>query len=100
MMDKDNIKKSMNLISDVNFTDEEYNKIYEKFKLFLGNKQVNDISKILDNQSVSDSATLSQILKDLKKSLDMETLEELTQIIINNEDLVNFIQDIFLDKLI
>ncbi|MFW6311117.1 MAG: hypothetical protein ACOC1K_02655 [Nanoarchaeota archaeon] len=100
MINKENLKKSINLISDIDFTDEEYEKLYEKFENTLEDNEINQIFERINVDQLCSTSSLTEILKRLKKEIDIDTMEKLKKLLVNNEDLINFIQDLFLDKLI
>ncbi|MFO8019347.1 MAG: hypothetical protein R6U96_11980 [Promethearchaeia archaeon] len=100
MINKENLKKSINLMSDIDFDDYEFENLYKKFEDLLGENQIKEIFEQIELDPSFNSSSLSEILKYLEKNMDIEELERLKKLIIDNENLVNFIQDLFLDKLI
>lgn len=100
MLKKDSLNQSIEIISDVNFEEEDFEKIFEKFKFILDNSDVkNIIERILDLSELENENDLKQIMKKLSKTLSLQELNLMLEKVIKNEQFVDFIQDLFLEKL-
>jgi len=97
---KDSINQSIELISELNLTEEDYEKIFENFKLILKNPEVKKIfGTISEISEIDNDSDLNLLMKKLSNHLSLNDLNFLLEKIIKNEELVDFIQDLFLEKL-
>ena len=97
---KDAISKSIDIISDIKLSEDDYNNIFEQFKGILNNNEIDEILKIIsriprDNEIID----LKTILKNLAINIPLNDLNSLLNKIIKNEKFINYIQDLFLEKL-
>ena len=98
---KDSLKQSIELISELNLNDDDYAKIFEKFKLMLNNSEMKEtIKKISGIREIEKENDLKTIMKTLINKIRLSDLNQLLGNIVKNEDLIDFIQDLFLEKLI
>ncbi len=99
-INKETINQSIELISEINLTEEDYKDIFEKFKLILKNPEVKKIFETIPEISeINDDIDMNSLMKKLSNHLSLNELNFLLEKIIKNEDLVDFIQDLFLEKL-
>ena len=98
---KKSLEQSIELISELKFDEEDYNNIFEKFKEHLKISK-NDIlyQRISGLKDLENERELTNIMKKLVNILNIEELNTLLREIVKNEDFVDFIQDLFLEKLI
>ncbi|TFG14540.1 MAG: hypothetical protein EU535_03195 [Promethearchaeota archaeon] len=98
---KKSLEQSIELISELKFDEEDYDTIFEKFKDHL-KKSKNDklYQRISEFKDLENERELPNIMKKLVKNLNIEELNTLLREIVKNEDFVDFIQDLFLEKLI
>ncbi len=97
---KDSINQSIELISELNLNEEDYEKIYENFKLILKNPEIKKIfGTISEISEIDNDSDLNLLMKKLSNHLSLNDLNFLLEKIIKNEELVDFIQDLFLEKL-
>ncbi|TFG23919.1 MAG: hypothetical protein EU529_05835 [Promethearchaeota archaeon] len=98
---KDSLNQSIELISELNLNDEDYEKIFEKFKLMLNNSEMKEaIKKFSGVREIEKENDLKTIMKTLINKIRLSDLNQLLGNIVKNEDLIDFIQDLFLEKLI
>ena len=98
---KDSLNQSIELISELNLNDDDYAKIFEKFKLMLNNSEMKEtIKKISGIREIEKENDLKTIMKTLINKIRLSDLNQLLGNIVKNEDLIDFIQDLFLEKLI
>lgn len=98
---KDSLNQSIELISELNLNDDDYEKIFEKFKIMLNNVEMKEaIKKILGIREIEKENDLKAIMKKLTNKIRLSDLNQLLGNIVKNEDLIDFIQDLFLEKLI
>ena len=98
---KDSLNQSIELISELNLNDDDYEKIFEKFKLMLNNSEMKEAIKELSGiREIEKENDLKTIMKTLTNKIRLSDLNQLLGNIVKNEDLIDFIQDLFLEKLI
>jgi len=98
---KDSLNQSIELISELNLNDDDYEKIFEKFKLMLNNSEMKEaIKKFSGIREIEKENDLKKIMKTLTNKIRLSDLNQLLGNIVKNEDLIDFIQDLFLEKLI
>ena len=101
MIDKKTLEQSINLISELKLSQKDYEKIYEKFKKLLEQKKIeNIINNISDTPTIQNEEDFQRIMEIISDKAKITDLQDLLKKIIKNEDLVDFIQDLFLEKLI
>ena len=100
ILTKETINQSIELISELNLTEEDYEKVFENFKLILKNPEVKKIfGTISEISEINNDSDLNLLMKKLSNHLSLNDLNFLLEKIIKNEELVDFIQDLFLEKL-
>ena len=98
---KDSLNQSIELISELNLNDDDYEKIFEKFKLMLNNSEMKEaIKRFSGIREIEKENDLKTIMKTLTNKIRLSDLNQLLGNIVKNEDLIDFIQDLFLEKLI
>ena len=98
---KNSLNQSIELISELNLNEEDYEKIFDKFKLILENREIKDtIENVSNIPGLRNENDLKVIMKKLSSDLDLSDFNKLLKDIIKNEELIDFIQDLFLEKLI
>lgn len=98
---KNSLNQSIELISELNLNEEDYEKIFDKFKLILENREIKDtIENVSNIPGLRNENDLKAIMKKLSSDLDLSDFNKLLKDIIKNEELIDFIQDLFLEKLI
>ena len=98
---KKNLDQSIELISEFNFDEEDYEIIFEKLQIFLKNPENYELfKKISEIKELENEGDLKAIMKKLLKEIKLNELNKLLKDIIENEEFVDFIQDLFLEKLL
>jgi hypothetical protein len=98
---KKNLDQSIELISEFNFDEEDYEIIFEKLQIFLKNPENYELfKKISEIKELENEGDLKAIMKKLLKKIKLNELNKLLKDIIENEEFVDFIQDLFLEKLL
>lgn len=98
---KKNLDQSIELISEFNFDEEDYETIFEKLQIFLKNPENYELfKKISEIKELENEGDLKAIMKKLLKKIKLNELNKLLKDIIENEEFVDFIQDLFLEKLL
>jgi len=101
IIEKKNLSQSIELISELNLDEEDFDKIFENFKKILNNPDINKlIKKILGFRELKEENDLIPLMKKLTDKLSINELNFLLGKVIKNEDFVDFIQDLFLEKLL
>lgn len=99
---KESLEQSVDLISDIELNDEDYKGIYDKFSNFLSTKEFNDILKKISDVSNNNNSSedIGELMRTLLDNLKIEDINLILKRIIKNEELIDYIQDLFLEKLI
>ena len=98
---KKNLEQSIELISELTFKEEDYDNIFEKFKSYLKNSENEELfKKISEIRGLENEKGLTNIMRKLSTTLSIDELNKLLKEIIKNDEFVDFIQDLFLEKLI
>ncbi|HEY0087638.1 MAG TPA: hypothetical protein VGB37_02275 [Candidatus Lokiarchaeia archaeon] len=98
---KNFLKESIELISELKLDEADYNKIFEKFEIILNDSKIKGLieetTKSTNNENERD---LINVMKTIVEKINLSDLSYLLEKIIKNEELVDFIQDLFLEKLV
>ncbi|MFX1394626.1 MAG: hypothetical protein ACFFAH_13760 [Promethearchaeota archaeon] len=98
---KDTLNQSIELISELNLNEDDYENIFEKFNLMMENPDIKEIlEKISGFHDIEKENDLKAIMKKIIDIMKLSDLNQLLGNIIKNEDFIDFIQDLFLEKLI
>ncbi len=98
---KKNLDQSIELISEFKFDEGDYDTIFEKFQIFLKNSENHDLfKKISELNDFEKEGDLKAIMKKISKNIKINELNNLLKDIVENEEFVDFIQDLFLEKLL
>ncbi|MHA1489825.1 MAG: hypothetical protein ACTSRI_09225 [Promethearchaeota archaeon] len=98
---KKNLNQSIEFFSELELNNEDFKTIYDKLKLFLENSETREIlKKISGIQELTPNTDLKNIMKKLIEKLSLNDLNLMLKLIINNDKFVDFIQDLFLEKLL
>lgn len=101
IIEKKNLNQSIELISELNLDEEDFDKIFENFNEIMSNPDINKIiKKILGFSELEEENDLIPLMKKLSDKLSINELNLLLGKVIKNEGFVNFIQDLFLEKLL
>ncbi len=100
-LSEDILNKSIEIISDIKLSEDDYNNIFEQFKEILSNKEFEDVLKIIPQEPRDkELIDLKMIMKNLAKNIPLNEFNVLLSNIIKNEKFINYIQDLFLAKLL
>ena len=102
MVDKNFLKKAVNSISDLEFTESDVQDIFDKVSIILDddlNKLLLNIIERCDIRQEDDLGTIMEKFVDGYNGLMTETQVFFNRII-NNNNIVDYIQDLLLEKLI
>ena len=98
---KKNLDQSIELISEFKFDEEDYETIFKKFQIFLKNSENHDLFKrISELKDFEKEEDLKAIMEKISKKIKINELNKLLKDIVENEEFVDFIQDLFLEKLL
>ncbi|TFF87186.1 MAG: hypothetical protein EU549_05205 [Promethearchaeota archaeon] len=98
---KKEIEQSINLISEIELNNEEMEDLFNRFKNILDNSEiVEKVLKAVNVKKINKIEDLKKILEILSKNIELEQLNILLNLLIKDEKLINYIQDLFLEKLI
>ena len=101
IISKKSLKQSIELISEIELEEEDINKIFEKFNTFFNNPEFKFvIEKISGLEEIENLEDMKELMNHILKNLSSKEIQMLLNKIIKNEDLIDFIQDLFLEKLI
>jgi len=101
LITKKTLNQSIDFFSELDLDNEDFEAIYEKFQFLLENDDIQEIlSKISKLQKINKESELKTIMKEMIRNLDIEDINALLTKIIKNEPLIDFIQDLFLEKLL
>jgi len=103
-MDNKDLKRALTLVEDINLSNEEIDSITDKFlnilKEFnpeLFNKYLNIIK---EKSSSKEDMDIKEIFNLITNNLDENTLNNLIKVISDNDELVNYLQELLIDKII
>ncbi len=101
ILKKKTLEKAIDFISNINFDDSEQLKIFNKVKKIILNLKDPEISKKIEelNQLSSDLPFI-ELFKQILEKLTIEQLNSIFKQFINNEELIDYLQDILLEKII
>ena len=101
LITKKTLNQSIDFFSELDLDNKDFDTIYEKFRFLLENDEMQKIFlKISKIQKIETESDLKTIMKELIRNLDLAELNALLTKIIKNEPLINYIQDLFLEKLL
>ncbi len=98
---KKTLNQSIDFFSELDLDNKDFEMIYEKFRFLMENDEMKNIFfKISQMQDIKIESDLKEIMRNLIKNLDLDDLNALLTKIIKNEPLIDYIQDLFLEKLL
>ena len=100
MIKKDSMDQSIKIFSEINLDDEDFKNIFEEFKFIIENPKFKTIlEKISNFNELKDENEIKTIMKGLSQKLSLTEMNLLLNNVIKNEKFVNFLQDLFLEKM-
>ena len=101
LITKKTLNQSIDFFSELDLDNKDFETIYEKFRFLLENDEMQEIFlKISKIQKIETESDLKAIMKELIRNLDLADLNALLTKVIKNEPLIDYIQDLFLEKLL
>ena len=98
---KKNLEQSLNFFSELTLMEGDYEKILKKFENFFDKKENKQIlDKITKDLPFEEKNDINAIMKEIIESKEIPHLNILLQRMIKHENLINDIQDYFIEKLI
>ena len=98
---KESIEKAIDFISNIDFDDTEQLIIFNKVKDLISNLKDPEISKkITELSKLPPSTSFKELLKLILDKLSVEQLNSIFKLFINNEELIDYLQDLLLEKII
>lgn len=96
---KKSLRQSIDLISELKLDDSDLHNIFSNFRSLLDkpaiNEKIKNISEITD-----DTLDMKEVMKLIIEKLSIEELNLMMGELIKDEGLVDYIQDLFLEKLL
>ena len=93
---KESLNQTIELISALNLSEEDYEKLFEKFKSVLNYSK---IKKILKIQEIKEEDNIEAIMSQLTRTVKLSDLNKFLKELLKSEELIDFVQDLFLEKL-
>ena len=91
----------MDLISSLELDDKDIDEVYKKFEAILNDESAKKIlEKVSKGKGSENFKDVREMMQGVIGLIDPEDLNVLLEKVIKNEELVDFIQDLFLEKLI
>lgn len=101
LLKKKTLEKAIDFISNINFDDSEQLKIFNKVKKIILNLRDPEISKKIEElNELSSDLPFIELFKQILEKLTIEQLNSIFKQFMNNEDLIDYLQDILLEKII
>ena len=98
---KNQIISVVDLISYLRLTNLDINVIFEKFKSIIDNPEVNEFIEYINQlEDIKDEYDLETIIKYISENVNLDRLNLILVYILKDEYFVDFIQDLFLEKLL
>ncbi|MHA1438531.1 MAG: hypothetical protein ACTSPD_13230 [Promethearchaeota archaeon] len=101
ILTKDSIDHSIKLISELNLNDKDFEEIFKRFNVIFNDFNTKNIlQKLNESKNFKCEDGLKTIMEKIKNNLTESEMHILLEKVIKNEELIDFIQDLFLEKLI
>lgn len=98
---KKTLEKALDFISNIDFDDSEQLMIFNKVKNIISSLKDPEISKKIDElNELSSDLPFKELLIQILEKLNIEQLNSIFKLLINNEELIDYLQDILLEKII
>ena len=91
---KSSLEKSIEFISQLELTEEDYEEIFSKFKPFLKSQAIKEKLDKLEEIEEDSTDNLETMTKRILDRISMQDLNFILDNLIEDEDLTNFIQDL------
>lgn len=101
ILTKKTLNQSLKFIEELNLDNDDYEIVLDKFKAFFKKIEIEKIfSKFLEIDYINSNQNFEMIMKEIIKTENIPNLNILLQQIIKDENLIDEIQEIFLEKLL
>ncbi len=101
LLKKKTLEKALDFISNIDFDDSEQLMIFNKVKNIISSLKDPEISKKIDElNELSSDLPFKELLIQILEKLNIEQLNSIFKLLINNEELIDYLQDILLEKII
>ncbi len=98
---KKTLEKALDFISNIDFDDSEQLMIFNKVKNIISSLKDPEISKKIEElNELSSDLPFKELLIQILEKLNIEQLNSIFKLLINNEELIDYLQDILLEKII
>jgi len=95
---KKSLMQTIDLISELDLNENDFNNIFQKFKTILNKPEIEQ--KLKETQSIQNSDDIKEIMTKIIQNLSINELNLIMGDLIQNEKLIDYIQDLFLEKLL
>ncbi|MHA1340108.1 MAG: hypothetical protein ACTSRZ_10770 [Promethearchaeota archaeon] len=103
-MDKKDLERSLSIMKDISLSNEEIENINEKFMKVIKNFDSEIYKKFLNEVQAASSnkedLNIKEIFELITANLDEETLENLIKAMTEDDELVEYLQELLIDKII
>lgn len=101
LLKKKTLEKALDFISNIDFDDSEQLMIFNRVKNIISSLKDPEISKKIDElNELSSDLPFKELLIQILEKLNIEQLNSIFKLLINNEELIDYLQDILLEKII
>ncbi len=101
LLKKNTLEKAIDFISNIDFDDSEQLMIFNKVKNIISSLKDPEISKKIEElYELSSDLPFKELLIQILEKLNIEQLNSIFKLLINNEELIDYLQDILLEKII
>ncbi|MCK4239637.1 MAG: hypothetical protein KAX33_10970 [Candidatus Lokiarchaeota archaeon] len=101
LLKKKTLEKALDFISNIDFDDSEQLMIFNKVKNIISSLKDPEISKKINElNELSSDLPFKELLIQILEKLNIEQLNSIFKLLINNEELIDYLQDILLEKII
>ena len=101
ILTKKALNQSLDIISELNLDEEDCENIFAKFDNVLNAPEIKaKLQKVLENKNSIKEMDINSLMTFLVSNLQFDDLKLLLENVIKNESLVDFIQDLFIEKIV
>ena len=101
LLKKKTLEKAVDFISNIDFDDSEQLMIFNRVKNIISSLKDPEISKkIGELNKLSSDLPFKELFKQILEKLNIEQLNSILKLFINNEELIDYLQDILLEKIL
>lgn len=101
LLKKKTLEKALDFISNIDFDDSEQLMIFNRVKNIISSLKDPEISKKIEElNELSSDLPFKELFIQILEKLNIEQLNSIFKLLINNEELIDYLQDILLEKII